>query len=888
MGGKSGSQPPQFTGIGVQTSTSTVPVTLGWGQFRDAPNVIWQGDFQAHQHSSGGKGGGKGGVYYTYSASFILAHGWGPYGGVLGIWKDGAKINSSATPNPWAALKGSGFSFFSGTSPQAPWSYMTTAHPDQALGYAGLAYSAAANFDMGQSNMLPQLAFELKALRWNSASWTGGGDADIALIYSDFLSDPVYGVGFDTGFLDSTTLLSGANATTTGDNAFQTYCRAMGWGFSPKLNTQNAANDTLKRWCDLTNTAPVWTGYALKFLPYSAETITANGVTYLPSFPVRYVLTDSDFMADNSSDPVTFERADPAVVKNQLTITITNRANDYNPVPCRWQDLALIDEYGAKPDDSVQAPEVCSQAIGKQMVDLLGARNAYTRNKGRAKLPHNFFLLEAGDVVQVEDSVMGTFSLMLEEVTENDDDSFDIIAFEWNESIGLRSSVASQAVAGNNVNTETPANAVNPPIIFEPPVALAGDAEVWIVLSGGPGGVYDPNWGGADIYLSTDNTTFQKIGTQNQPGAMGSLSASLATYASANPDTTHTLGVNLAESHGALASAASVADAAAGVTVSYVDGELIGYQTATLTGSYAYNLTQLYRGLYGSTIGAHASGTQFARLEDGTVFKYALPATFIGRTLYFKFVSFNIYGGGYEDISTLSSYSYTTTGAGYGTGSWGVPATPTGLTATAGNAQVALAWNANPTNDNVQSYEVWRASGTGALFASASKIATVAGLAYSDTSLPASTGYTYFLKAVNKVGPSSATAGVSATTSAVGFGGASAAATASEALTAGNVCNLYSSSGAKVQKANATDLSKPANCFVLASVANGGSATVYFTGQVITGLSSLTPGATYWLDTTAGGITTTPPSGAGNGVQQVGVALSATSLMFAPLLMVGV
>jgi hypothetical protein len=106
--------------------------------------------------------------------------------------------------------------------------------------------------------------------------------------------------------------------------------------------------------------------------------------------------------------------------------------------------------------------------------------------------------------------------------------------------------------------------------------------------------------------------------------------------------------------------------------------------------------------------------------------------------------------------------------------------------------------------------------------------------------------------------------------------------TASEALTAGQIVSIWSSSGAKVRKANATDDTKQAHGFVLANVSSGATATVYLPGQVITGLSSLTPGATYYLDTTGGAITATAPSSSGNYQQVVGQAISATSLIFAP------
>jgi hypothetical protein len=112
---------------------------------------------------------------------------------------------------------------------------------------------------------------------------------------------------------------------------------------------------------------------------------------------------------------------------------------------------------------------------------------------------------------------------------------------------------------------------------------------------------------------------------------------------------------------------------------------------------------------------------------------------------------------------------------------------------------------------------------------------------------------------------------------------ASGTATASEALTAGNLCNVYSLAGvATIRKADATDDTKPANAFVIANVLISGTATWYGPAQLDTAVSGLTPGTTYFLDTTPGGVTTTPPASAGNLIQKVGFAKSATALMFDP------
>ncbi len=93
----------------------------------------------------------------------------------------------------------------------------------------------------------------------------------------------------------------------------------------------------------------------------------------------------------------------------------------------------------------------------------------------------------------------------------------------------------------------------------------------------------------------------------------------------------------------------------------------------------------------------------------------------------------------------------------------------------------------------------------------------------------------------------------------------------SENLTAGNVVNVWNDAGTvKVRKADSTNSGKEAIGFVLTGVTAPSSASVYFEG-INTALSGLTPGARYYLATTAGTITATPPTAAGNVLQYVGL-----------------
>lgn len=112
-----------------------------------------------------------------------------------------------------------------------------------------------------------------------------------------------------------------------------------------------------------------------------------------------------------------------------------------------------------------------------------------------------------------------------------------------------------------------------------------------------------------------------------------------------------------------------------------------------------------------------------------------------------------------------------------------------------------------------------------------------------------------------------------------GIGADTAVITASEALSAGDLVNIYDVGAGVfgVRKADGSTTGKQADGFVLAAVSAAAAATVYFEGtnDQVTGLA---PGVRYLSATTAGASTSTAPSGAGKIVQQVGVATSATSL----------
>lgn len=107
--------------------------------------------------------------------------------------------------------------------------------------------------------------------------------------------------------------------------------------------------------------------------------------------------------------------------------------------------------------------------------------------------------------------------------------------------------------------------------------------------------------------------------------------------------------------------------------------------------------------------------------------------------------------------------------------------------------------------------------------------------------------------------------------------------TASEAISAGAFVNIWNNAGTpNVRNANATT-NKEAHGYCIAGFSGSATATVYLTGRNAAALGggALTAGDVY-LSTTSGQCTQTPPSAAGNIVQQIGVAYSTVAVQFNP------
>ncbi|HWR15176.1 MAG TPA: phage tail protein [Terriglobales bacterium] len=535
-------------------------------------------------------------------------------------------------------------SLFTGDLGQAPWGYMSSKHPDRALGYSGMAYVASSAFDLGSSASLPNYSYEVAGLLQFGA---GIVDANPADVVNDIITNPYHGTTFPSANLGSLT-------------QYSNYCVANGLFLSPVIDSQTTAGDIINQITSLTNTAVVWSEGKLKFIPYGDTTAVGNGATFTPNTTPVYDLTDSDFICNTGEEPITISIVPPEEQYNVCKLEILDRSNSYNPLPIEDKDDAAIQVNGLRTQSVITAHEICDSGVGKKVAMAINRRTCYITRQLQFKLGLKYILLEPMDLVTVTDSRLGLnqYPVRILSIEEDEDGLLQITAEEFPWGTATATEYPAQSPSSYSPNTGVDPGSINTPIIFEATDRLSEyrGNEIIIAASGS-----NANWGGCNVWVSPDGTTYKQIegGTISSPARMGVLTAPLAS--GSDPDTTHTLSVDLTQSRGTLSSG-TVDDCDNFRTLCWVDGELISYQTATLTSAYHYNLgTKLHRGVYGSTIGSHASGAQFVFL-DGAVLSYNYDPTWAGKTIYLKFTSFNSFGGGEQSLGSVTPYTFTIPG----------------------------------------------------------------------------------------------------------------------------------------------------------------------------------------------------------------------------------
>lgn len=713
-----GSQPkviPEFTGLQVNTSVQVLPVPIIYGSPRVSINLIYYNGFNVQfVDAGGGKGilsGGKGAQQVEYFATVIMGIGEGPLSDIQIIYQD---------QNVWTfnTFPSNGLLYIEGHDGTPPLPYIVARWPQDARPYKATAYVAFTNAQLDASATVPQIGFVLHGIYQgttplNNSTITvttgqynpdgtpmsfignislGLADADPARVIVDFLANPQYGATFPPEFINNNSIFSSANAydPNIGDQALSTFCQAVGLAWSVVVNNVESANSIIDRWCKNLGVAPIWDGALLSFIPYWDKFSGDNpgwdpaGTDQPKKYFNPYVIPICDIPYDQilettskDEDPITFMRKDPMEVYNTVRISFKDRTNFFNDVPVEQKDEAHVNNYGIRIDNIGTADEFSLQAYANTSALLQLRRNISISREFTWRMGPLWGWISPMNIFNIPNPSLDGSLVLVRIISVDDDDEENITVTAEEFPVGSMSPTiipTSPTTPPNQGPTNVPPSLVYTPVIFAPTTAMLtaqGFSVPQVVLgtSGGNNnqfaGTLDPNWGGAFIWVSLDNVTYQKLGTLTGPSTIGVLTQSLQAYGGANPDLVDTLMINLNESDGVLASFDTSA-AAAGASIAVIQDssgfEVLSYTTATLVAPFTYALTGLYRGLYGTTPRLFSAGSEFLFLgSNSNFFETALPPQYVGKTFFVKLQSFNVFNTASQDLSTLFAYQYIAT-----------------------------------------------------------------------------------------------------------------------------------------------------------------------------------------------------------------------------------
>lgn len=592
-----------------------VPEILG--TTRVSGNIIDYEDFTAHEHKTTtrtGKGGGSKhtDISYTYTVAAAIALCEGPIAGIGKVWKDKEVYQY---PNESIQL-----TLFNGAVAQAPWPYMTSKHPDKALPYSGLAYMAGV-VDLGDRGSLPQYNFEV----YGKLRDTGDG---VDVNPADYIEHVLQSVGADVQI--------------EGIENFRAYCKAADILIStPPAQKSAKAQQIINDIAEITNSLVFWSTDRLKIVPLADKPIG----TWTPANQIQYNLTADDFIAGTDGQLILYKRKDTSEAYNEATVEFINRANSYEKETVSFEVVADVQRNSLKPASKKTAHYLYTKARAQYYAEQLAMKRLYAKTQYTFRLDWAFCTLEVGDLVTLTDEAcqLNKQIVVITAVNEAADGQLEFTA--EGKPAGTyapaRYDVHENERPFIDYNQEAPS--VNDVAIFQT-VGDVGGNQVFIGVNAPAG------WGGCSVWLSDNGENYSRIGSINQQARMGRTRLAFNETANA---------CEVALNQGMLKGGTHI-DAERANTLCWVNGEALSYEGANMAPNNQFSLTGLVRGQYGTNAISHSAGERFIRVDEA-LFRYPYRKEDIGKTIYLKFTSMNLFGSNEQELDEVQAYQYTLT-----------------------------------------------------------------------------------------------------------------------------------------------------------------------------------------------------------------------------------
>ena len=592
-----------------------VPEILG--TTRVSGNIIDYEDFTAHEHRTTtrtGKGGGSKhtDISYTYTVAAAIALCEGPITGIGKVWRDKEVYDY---PNEKIEL-----TLFNGDVAQAPWPYMLSKHPEKALPYSGLAYMAGV-VDLGERGSLPQYNFEVYGKLRDTGDGTDVNPAD----YIEHVLQSV-----------------GADVQIEGIENFRAYCKAADILISTPPEQKSAkAQQIINDIAEITNSLVFWSTDRLKIVPLADKPIG----TWTPANQIQYDLTADDFIAGTDGQLILYKRKDTSEAYNEATVEFINRANSYEKETVSFEVVADVQKNGLKPASKKSAHYLYTKARAQYYAEQLAMKRLYAKTQYTFRLDWAFCTLEVGDLVTLTDEAcqLNKQIVVITAVNEAADGQLEFTA--EGKPAGTyapaRYDVHENERPFVDYNQEAPS--VNDVAIFQT-VGDVGGNNVFIGVNAPAG------WGGCSVWLSDNNQNYSRIGSITQQARMGRTRLAFNETANACEVTLN---------QGMLKGGTHI-DAERANTLCWVNGEALSYEGANMAPNNQFSLTGLVRGQYGTNAISHNAGERFIRVDEA-LFRYPYRKEDIGKTIYLKFTSSNIFGTNEQELDEVQAYQYTLT-----------------------------------------------------------------------------------------------------------------------------------------------------------------------------------------------------------------------------------
>lgn len=592
-----------------------VPEILG--TTRVSGNIIDYEDFTAHEHKTTtrtGKGGGSKhtDISYTYTVAAAIALCEGPIAGIGKVWKDKEVYQY---PNESIQL-----TLFNGAIAQAPWPYMTSKHPDKALPYSGLAYMAGV-VDLGDRGSLPQYNFEV----YGKLRDTGDG---VDVNPADYIEHVLQSVGADVQI--------------EGIENFRAYCKAADILIStPPAQKSAKAQQIINDIAEITNSLVFWSTDRLKIVPLADKPIG----TWTPANQIQYDLTADDFIAGTDGQLILYKRKDTSEAYNEATVEFINRANSYEKETVSFEVVADVQRNGLKPASKKTAHYLYTKARAQYYAEQLAMKRLYAKTQYTFRLDWAFCTLEVGDLVTLTDEScqLNKQIVVITAVNEAADGQLEFTA--EGKPAGTyapaRYDVHENERPFIDYNQEAPS--VNDVAIFQT-VGDVGGNQVFIGVNAPAG------WGGCSVWLSDTGENYSRIGSITQQARMGRLKHSFLSSGDF---------CDVVLNQGTLKGGTHI-DAERANTLCWVNGEAFSYETVEMHPDNWYTLRGLVRGQYGTRAIIHGAYERFVRVDEA-LFRYPYRKEDIGKTIYLKFTSMNLFGSNEQELDEVQAYQYTLT-----------------------------------------------------------------------------------------------------------------------------------------------------------------------------------------------------------------------------------